>query len=366
MAQFDRDLQQKEMAIRFCLVNKIIPFLEVNVQNFRELSDISTIITDIDTLGVRIDSSGYIRKVIFDCKTLRNTSPINRAFWASGLMSFTGCNEAFIILRKKAPEAHRLSAKQIGIHLFDEKQFSNYSESNSLDFRLDYCYSTNIHNWVQLKHLCKGNIYLEQFFSFLSNDVPIERDSVKSFRKMLIAFRKIQGELDPAKPKHRAIYYYGLSVFSYVMSQIIYEFRNIVDFDENAVTFEKVLKYYIWSGKDSYELRNKLQHLNSNKKFDDTELELQNWNGFIQLCRNLMDSPSNIPKCINILRELSFKQIVDRIPNKDKYLKEQLEHNNRIRQFSSFMSSYIVLATNLPKDLNDHLDKEFSTILLET
>lgn len=365
MAKFDKDLHQKEMSIRFCLVNGLIPFLEVNVQNFRELSDTSTIITDIDTLGIRIDSSGHLRKVIFDCKTFKNTSPINRAFWASGLMSFTGCNEAFIILRKKASEAHRLSAKQIGIHLFDEKQFSNYSESCSIDFRVDYCYSTNIQNWIQLEHSCKDNIPLKQFFGFLNNDVPIERDSVKSFRKMLIAFRKVRGEFDPAKPKHRAIYYYGLSVFSYVMSQIIYELRNIVDFDETETeaTFEKVLKYYIWSGRDSYDLGNKLQLLNRNKNVGDTELKLKNWEGFIQLCRNLMDSPSNIPKCINPLREFSFKQVVDNSPEKDKYLKEQIDCSNRIRQFSSFMSSYLVSATDLPKDLNDYLDKEFSEIL---
>lgn len=364
MAKFDKDLHQKEMAIRYCLVSGLIPFLEVNVQNFRELSNTSTIITDIDTLGIKIDSSGHLRKVIFDCKTLKNTSPINRAFWASGLMSFTGSNEAFIILRRKAPEAHRLSAKQIGIHLFDEKQFSNYSESCSLDFSLDYCYSTNIQNWVQLEQSCKNNTALKQFFDFLSNDVPIERDSVKSFRKILIAFRKVGGEFDPAKSNHRAIYYYGLSMFSYVMAQIIYELRNIVDFDETEDSFEKTLKYYIWGGKDSYELRNKLQHLNSNKNVEDTELKLQNWDGFIQLCRNLMDSPSNIPKCINTLREFSFKQIVNSSPDKDKYLKEQIDRSNRIRQFSLFMSSYLVLTTNLPKDLKDHLDDEFSNALL--
>lgn len=76
-------------------------FLEVNVENYRELSDTSTIITDVDVLGVAFDITGKTRKIIFDCKTLKNTSPINRAFWASGVMNFLGYDEAFIILRKR-------------------------------------------------------------------------------------------------------------------------------------------------------------------------------------------------------------------------------------------------------------------------
>src|SRR5690554_6340781 len=117
MSKFDKDIHQKEMAIRYCLINEMVPFLEVNINNYRELSDASTLITDIDVLGVKVNSSGKQEKVIFDCKTLGKTSPINRAFWAAGLMQFAQCSEAFVILRKRASEAHRLSARQLGVHL---------------------------------------------------------------------------------------------------------------------------------------------------------------------------------------------------------------------------------------------------------
>lgn len=360
MAKFDKDLHQKEMAVRFCLVNGLIPFLEVNVQNYRELSDTSTVITDIDAMGVRIDSSGRPQKIIFDCKTLKSTSPINRAFWAAGLMNFSGCNEAFIILRKKAVEAHRLSAKQIGVHLFDEKQFVNYGESCSIDFSLDYCYSTNIESWVKLEESCKGNPQLEQFLSFLCNDIPLERDCVKSFRKLQAAVRKVGGELDPAKAKHRAIFYFSLSIFSYILSQIIYEIRNIVDFDADADAFEKALKYYIWSGRDSFELRNKLQNLKGNSSDMDAELKMKNWEGFIDLARNLMDSPSDIAKCIHPFRENSFKELVAENKRKNEHIIKYIENSNRIRQFSFSMSKFLISATNIPRDFNDHLEVAFT------
>lgn len=363
MAKFDKDLHQKEMAVRFCLVNGMIPFLEVNVQNFRELSDTSTVITDVDALGVRIDSTGQPRKVIFDCKTLKSTSPINRAFWASGLMQFTGCQEAFIVLRKRASEAHRLSAKQIGVHLFDEKQFNSYGESCSVDFNIDYSYSTCIQSWVKLEESCNGNQPLQQFLSFLCNDIPLERDCVKGFRKLLAAIKKVRGEFDPTKEKHRAVFLYSLSVFAYLMSQIVHDLRNIVDFDANEKVFEKALKYYIWGGKDSFDLRNKLQTLQPNAVHVDAELKLNNWDGFIELSRNLMDSPSNIQQCINPIRELGFRELVEKDESKDRYCKGVISKNNRIRQFTSFMGAYLISATELPKDLNELIDASFGDVL---
>jgi len=365
MAKFDKDLHQKEMAVRFCLVNNMIPFLEVNVQNYRELSDTSTVITDVDALGVVLGSGGRLRKVIFDCKTLNKTSPINRAFWASGLMRFTGCDEAFIVLRKSASEAHRLSAKQIGVHLFDEKQFRNYGESCSLEFSRDYAYSTKIESWIKLEECCKGNLALEQYLSFLLNDLPLEQDCVKGFRKLLAALKKVRGEFDPEKEKHQAIYFFTLSMLGYLMSQIVFDLRNIVDFDASERSFERALKYYIWSGKDSYELRNKLQAYNFGMEGceGDKELKLNNWNGFIELSRALMDSPANIPAVVNPLREFAFRCLVAVNLDKDSYSKELISKNNRIRQFSMFLSSYLIPATGLPDDFNNKLKIIFEKIL---
>ncbi|WP_065187878.1 hypothetical protein [Shewanella woodyi] len=367
MGRLDKDIHQKEMAIRFCLVNEMTPFLEVNVQNYRELSDVSTVITDIDALGVKIDPSGGTRKVIFDCKTLKNTSPINRAFWASGLMNFSDCNEAFIILKKNASEAHRLSAKQIGVHLFSEKQFNNYGQSCSIDFNTDYCYSTCIDNWIKLEKSVKGNQQLEQFLTFLCNEIPLERDCVKAFRRFTTALKKAKGELDPQKPKHQAVFYFALSIFAYLMSQIVHDLRNIVDFDSDEATFEKILKYYIWGGREGFTLKNNLQKVYYSSNPDahpeiDSELKMNMWSDFIELCRNLLDSPTDIHKCINPSRELGLRVITDRDENKDLYCKGIIEKSNRIRQFSSLMAVYLIGSAELPKDFIEIVDSSFNEL----
>ncbi|MBL4279588.1 hypothetical protein H8F10_16980 [Vibrio fluvialis] len=367
MARFDKDIHQKEMAIRFCLVNDLIPFLEVNVQNFRELSETSTVITDIDALGIKVDSSGQPRKVIFDCKTLKNQSPINRAFWASGLMRFTGCNEAFIILKKKASEAHRLSAKQIGVHLFDDNQFNNYANSCSIDFNIDYCYSTNINNWIKLEESAKGNAPLEQFLHFLCNNIPLERDCVRGVRKFTAALKKVKGEFDPQKPKHQAIFFYALSIFAYLMAQVVHDLRNVIDFDSDINTFEKILKFYMWGGRDSFALRNQLQNVyradtQTVTSGIESELKMSNWGGFIELSRNLLDSPANIQKCINPVREFAFQAIVESSPPKDVYTQNMIASSNRIRQFTSIMASYLIGAVELPKDFMEVIDDAFNRI----
>ncbi|BDM22241.1 hypothetical protein KMS_R19990 [Pseudomonas sp. LRP2-20] len=364
MANLDKDIHQKEMAIRFCLVNDMIPFPEVDIQNFRELSTTSTIITDMDVLGVKIDSTGRPRRVLFDCKTLGKTSPINRAFWAGGLMTFSGCDEAFIILRKKASEAHRLSAKQIKVHLFDETQFQNYANSCSLDFSIDYCYSTSIENWTKLYDITLNEPALAKFSAFLHSEAPIEKDAVKALRKFLSALSKIKGELDPAKDKHKSLFLYSLSIFAFLMAQVIHDLRNIVEFDAEEKQFESILKFYIWGGRDSYTLRSRLTELFTAQREGAApqDPELKDWSGFMELTRKLLNSPTDIQKCILPLRELALMKISTKEAHKDEYISQAIQSNKRIRQFSMNMSRYLVESLKIPREFSVHLEEDFNDL----
>jgi len=95
MGKYDRDRALKEMAIRYCLAQGLAPCLEVVVASASDLSDTSEDLTDLDVLGLDFIADGGFRRLIFDCKTTNKMSAINRAFWASGIMAYTGCDEAF-------------------------------------------------------------------------------------------------------------------------------------------------------------------------------------------------------------------------------------------------------------------------------
>lgn len=361
MASLDKDLNQKQDAIRFCLINGYIPFLEVNVENYRELSDTATVITDVDVLGVAFDISGKTRKVIFDCKTLKSTSPINRAFWASGVMSFLGYDEAFIILRKKSSEAHRLSAKTINVHLFDEEQMQSYAQSFSMNFNLDYSYSTDIDNWVKMHEIFRADRILQQYGDFLNCSVPTENDPPKNLRRFIAALQKIKNELDPQKINHRAMYYHSLMTFSYVMACLIQQLRGLIDFNYNQDEFTKLLKYYIWGGKDGFILRNRMRELLSsqNTSIQNIEPELRNWDEFIELTRSLLDSPNDMVQCCHVLREFSFSELATKNDNKDENLSNLISSNARIRQFIMLLARYLTNSMKMPKDFVAELSAQF-------
>lgn len=364
MGKFDKDLHQKESAIRFCLITGHLPFLEVNVENKKELSDTTTIITDIDALGICMDPSGGKRRVMFDCKTLGKTSPINRAFWASGIMQYTYCNEAFVILRKRASEAHRFSAKHINVHLFDEKQFTNYSESYSLDFGRDYSYATNIDNWIAHEKIYAKGSKFEKFGQFLNSETPLETDVARGLKRLLAGLKKGKGEFNPNKAAHLAIFSHTVMTFSFLMAQIVHDLKTIIDFDATKEEFEKVLRYYIWGGREAFTKNQQMMRLfsQSNSLFSKDEPALDAWDAFIELSRKLLDSPSDVFKSCFAMREMSIRNVAKKDGTKDLYLAETIRKSKRTRQFLMGQAKYLVKAVRLPAEFEKKLSDTFDEL----
>lgn len=362
MAKTDKDIHQKELALRFCVLSGYLPFLEVNVENLRELSDVSTTITDVDALGILIDASGSRRMTIFDCKTSKS-SPINRAFWASGLMSFIESDQAFVILRRKAPEAQRLSAKKLNVHLFDENQFTHYAEAYSLNFKEDYSYCTHIENWLSLSEIYKNYPAFEKFGEFLDSEVPIENDPARGVKRLFAALKKGRGEFNPAKVQHQAIFQHVLMSFCYLLSMIVHDLKSVIDYDSDKETFEKILKYYIWNGRESYLTRQRLKEMFShNNQSIDSELEFSNWSEFVELVRKLLDAPAEVFKASLFARELSLRTATNQDEEKDKYLAKILSSSSRIRQFLFSQARYLQRAQKLPTEFIDRLNQQFDEL----
>lgn len=364
MAKLDKDIKQKEFAIRYCLLTGLIPFVEVLVENRRELSNTSTVITDADLLGVGIDYSGKVKRVAFDCKTLGKTSPINRAFWAAGLMRYIDCDEAFVILRKKASEAHRLSAKYIDVHLFSEEQFINYAESYSINFRKNYCYSSNIDHWIDHAKIYDKANGFEKFGDFLNNETPKEKDPSRGVKRLLAALKKGKGEFNPEKNEHKAIFLHAVLVFSFLMSQIVHDLKNVIDFDADQKDYERILKFYIWGGRDEF---NKWQRMitlfaENNVNISSLDPELNEWPSFVELTRKLMDSPLSVFECCQPLRDLSLKVLVPKNSAYDQHLADLISSSTRTRQFVVSQAKYLVKAANLPNEFESDLSQTFDEL----
>jgi hypothetical protein len=125
MSIHDRDRFLKQLSINYCLSRHMLPYLEVLVPSVSELTDNIEVVTDLDVVGLHGAYDSSIRRVFFDCKNTSKISPINRVFWASGVLSYTGCDEAVVLLKSKATLNHRVSALKLNVDLHDESSFRN-------------------------------------------------------------------------------------------------------------------------------------------------------------------------------------------------------------------------------------------------
>lgn len=364
MAALDKDTSQKEKAIRYCISNGILPYLEVIVNNIREISDVSTVITDLDVLGLEVSRRGNVHKTLFDCKTVGKMSAINRAFWAAGVMAYIDCDESYVILTKKASEAHRVSAKTLNVHLFQENDFEKYAEFANINFLDRKKYSAHISVWHSYYSIFEKNDSLKKLGQHINTRIPLENDFAKSLRELLGIVRITKGELNPEKKEHMAVYCSIILSFLLVMIPISSQIADIFDPEMNQSEYEKVLRYYVWGGRDSYiqrrDLKNAAQEVSGGKK---GELELPAWDKFVEISRGFLESPAEIKETLIPCRELSLRYLSEHDVYKDYQLSISFKSSNRIAQFMIAASHYIFSSAGLPKDFHEMFKHELSFLL---
>lgn len=348
MGKFDKDRFQKELAIRYCLVKKIVPFLEVIVPNIADLSESVEVLTDIDVLGVELTGGGGLRRVIFDCKTGNKMSAINRAFWAAGVKQYANCNEAYVILKSKAVHSHRISALAIDVDLHDEGSFRDLGRTADPAFPADDCYQSSIDRWNVIYDFYTKNGWTEPLYDLARNIVPLTQAPWSAFRRILAELRNVRGQFDPAKDGHVAIFLDVLASTFVLWATLGRDIRRFYEPTMSKLEFEKILRYYIWGGKESYNIRQQMRDKTSSSIGN---VELPFWDLLVSFAGLIVSAPQSIFDCAHVCRELSIRMVVDPNDVFDKKISEHFKDNSRIRQFSISLSNYLVEAGGLPHDL---------------
>ena len=128
-----KDALQKEMLFKhFCAMGWYSQ-PEIALYHGGGLDEAGKLISDIDVLAFRPTSDLRWAKVLGDCKTLRSTSPANRAAWLHGMMTYSRSNDGILILKKsqRAPieQDHKLFARSMNVTLLDESEFTRYDRA---------------------------------------------------------------------------------------------------------------------------------------------------------------------------------------------------------------------------------------------
>jgi hypothetical protein len=366
MGTLDKDRHQKELAVRYCLAQGMVPCLEVLIPSIAELSNNPETITDIDALGLEMVADGDLRRIAFDCKSSAKMSAIGRAFWAAGLMQYTGCDGAFVILGKAAVYNHRISALSVNVDLHDQRSFEDLGRSKQLDFNLPHYYQSSLVGWDQVIAAYKKFIWSEPLFDLCRNTTPISRTPERAFRKLIAELKKARGHFDPQRNEHMAIFLDLMAATFILWTPIGRDLRRIYDPSMKREQFESALRLYIWGGKESYDIRQALREraaqLNSDSDLPSEVQEFPSWEKLINFSGLVISAPQATFECVNICRDMSIRCVACKGDKEEENLTKSLKNSSRATQFILGMTNYLVLACQLPSDIEKNVKKIMSEL----
>ena len=349
MGKYDKDRFQKELAIRYCLATGMVPFLEVITSSVSDLSDTVEVLTDLDVVGVKAVDGGAQRYVFFDCKTSAKMSAINRAFWAAGVKTYAGYDQAYVILKSRPVTNHRLSALAINVDLHDETSFRELGRTSDEAFPANSHYQSSIERWEALYSAYEKNVWTRSTFELARNQVPLSPAPWTTFRRIIAELRDTRGQYDPGKPEHLAIFLDILASMMVLWASLGRDIRRFYEPSMDRQSFEKVLRYYIWGGKDAYHIR---QQLRQRAKANANEVaDLPAWSTLVDYAGLTVSAPRHVLACAHIFKEFALRSVTDDVPGFDEDLSQRFADDNRLRQFTLGMNGYLVEAGGVPKDL---------------
>jgi len=354
MGKYDKDRYYKELAIRYCLVRGAVPFLEVVVPSVADLSDSVEVLTDIDVLGVVTVGDGSLRRTIFDCKTTNKMSSVNRAFWAGGLKDYTGCDDAFVILKTKAVHNHRISALSIDVDLHTEESFKDLGKTIDPAFPADSCYQASVDRWNVVYDCYAANGWSEQLFNLVRNAVPLTNSPWSLFRRIIAALRDVRGHFDPEKVPHIAIFLDVLASTFVLWAALGRDIRRFYEPTMDKAAFEKVLRYYLWGGKELYQIRQQMRERTG--VGNGGSVELPAWDALLSFTGLIVAAPQGLLECAHVCREMSIRTATGPNADHDKTIAERFKTSSRLRQFSAALGDYLVAGGNLPKDMGRKIE----------
>lgn len=361
MSHYDKDNFQKQAAIRHCLATGVVPYLNVVVPPETSVESNVHALSDIDVLGVSTMDIARTFLRTYDCKTVKG-SPINRAFWAHGLAQFVGAEESFVILERAAVESHRLAAKRLRVFLFDSKGFEAHAESSSAEFATLAAYAGDVRRWTERDAEMSKIPAVGALHELAESRVPLSRDAAASFRHLLKGAREAGPELDPEKALHLCLYSETVAAAGLLLVSMTADFRFAFDPGASFETFERLVKYYIWGGKDSWELMQRYRRM-ANANDGAGDFNLPQWTMFLELVRTLLESPNEVGSVPLAVKEQGFRFLAQQDHRADQRLRQLWTGSNRTRQFAFRVSRFVCRACGLPQEFAERFESSVNEVV---
>lgn len=333
--------------------------MEAEIYFTEGISKNKKIVTDLDTLALIPSDFGQLSFIIGDCKTLKNQSPISRSLWLKGVMGLLNASKGIVLLTKDIERDHKQLSSNINVSLLSEKDFETYANKTSVNYARVNSAVANGESWEKYFELHKRFPRLESAIKFVKNEFWNIQDEKLRLRKTLYTIRQVRNELNPEKMDHMALVVDLISLFSIALNKVVLDIFNQYLLPETKENLSRELKIWIWGGMDQYEYWNKLYRL-ANRKGNEDEMELPEWDRFVQLIRQLLEEPHSTSDVPLLLREIAFEYL-DKNVTTD-FSKILAQNNPQASKFALLISSYVCRAANLPKDFDEVIKGRLLTL----
>lgn len=359
-----KDRSQKEKALKYALSKDWFPQLEVNVSTHLSTSEKPVIITDIDLLASMPDDFSGYRLLIFDCKTGQRISPINRALWQKGLISRVAAERGICILGKIAIEDdHRYTASQLGINLISETEFDDFAKATSSRYDEQLGNLANIDVWDQYFSIPTAYNKLTSAIAFSRSGYWMAENEADACRKTLMLLLELKPELNPETREHIVVVGDIISLFMHSLAVIVSKIFSQYLQPKKREDLSNALLYLIYGGRDSYQMRNRLRQMmlesRGNAKVD-TALTLPEWDSFVQMIRQTLDSPVELNKTPLILREIAWSYLCG--SSERGFAAYLASMYPQAARFAVLGLGYVCKAIQLPPEFNEVLTAELMGI----
>lgn len=293
-----------------------VPSIDIRVYHTGAASPIKYEITDVDVIGVKITEELHPKRIMGDCNTQRSGSPINRAFWLSGLMRALDATQAFHVSTRRSEFDHRTAAQSLGVDLLTDQQLTQYERAvlspgfpHDLALFDDKCWRNLISNMNSFK---PGMQLWEYTRTKYWRDPPHEQ-----VRRTLSYTQDLCAQTAHRSKLAQVSYVHALLWFSCALCHLISDlFRANVLVGDRA-SLDSLLKAYIYGGMDNYERlktlkRQVLQTLQPTLfELGDSpvaDVTLPEWGSFLELCRAGLIQPYSLSQVPRLLCFLLFER----------------------------------------------------------
>ncbi|MBL0386919.1 hypothetical protein JJB07_09660 [Tumebacillus sp. ITR2] len=276
-------------------------------------------------------------------------------------MKMLDSQQGIILLEKKIEQDHKLAATELNISVLSGNDFEKYARCTSRDYDMVSSATCVIESWDQYYGIHKMFPKLKSAIEFVKFGFWNKRDYRLQLRHTLSVIRDIRHEVNPDHPIHLTLVSDLISLFSVALSEVVANVFNQYLLPETKKQLSDELKVLIWGGRESYTFINSLYSRIGNGGGYENEptLSLPEWDMFIQLVRQCLESPYDICKVPMILREIAFEYIA---PQPYEWAKVLASENLQAAKFSLLIAEYVCRSSKIPPEFLQQLSKRIIQI----